>query len=243
MRKLQSGFTLIQVCITLVVVSLMMVSAMNFFRLWLKRTYISRIDDSQQAIQEAMKNFYIQNGGRFPCPADPTLSPTNANYGKSINAQACSTSDPLPAGTPSAGGVIRGAVPVRSIGLSDEYMREPSGHLLLYVVTQALTKNGSGPVPPTGGTITNGLVDIRDARNSSWTITKHAYAAPSPCAASQSIPAGLYLASYAIISPGKDGVPDPENTDSDAVFRGGTYACLRDVNGNPVFRYRSHIGD
>ncbi len=188
-----------------------------------RQNYLDTTNQHLNSIPAAIKNFYLLNN-RFPCPADPTLPPTNPKYAREatnnltgINLRctvmAARGHNPNPPGAlNSPGHHIRiGAIPARDIGLTDDYMADAHGYLLIYAVTEALTVyppvGAFGTLFDASGNIKNGGIDIYDGKTPALSLLAGATAPPGPCAG-QSIPAAPgpgYYAAYAVISPGRDG--------------------------------------
>lgn len=214
MRKAQKGFTLIQLSMLLVILGLMGVAAIDFRRTLIRQTYVDKQDDHQDAIQQALSDFFAVNGF-FPCPAVPGFPSTDPSFGRSMDIDpggphqygSCAANPAeIPANTQRhpAPAVRMGLVPTRTLGLPDEYAADPHGNLYGYVVTEALTNPGGVVRDPATQEITNGGVDIWDsARNVSlFTVAVPAPSAPCTGAA---IPATNRLASYTIIGMPKNG--------------------------------------
>lgn len=85
MKKLlndQSGMTLIDVALALLVVSLLLTPAITSYHNWKIMKDRGATQKSQRAITKAIEDYYFTHDYTYPCPANPALAPNNANYGK-----------------------------------------------------------------------------------------------------------------------------------------------------------------
>ncbi len=86
-----------------------------------------RLNAIEWAIHSHAKN---ASNYALPCPADPTLALTNASFGTAV-ASGCAS---IPAAYRNSNFAV-GTVPVRTIGLPDEYAFDPWGNKFSYAVT------------------------------------------------------------------------------------------------------------
>jgi prepilin-type N-terminal cleavage/methylation domain-containing protein len=162
-----SGFTLIEIAIVLVISSLLIIPALRIFDQWLDQSRTATNQKRIDAIQQSLTNF-MGRYGRMPCPSSFIGQPADATYGREA-APLCANPDgsiykPDGKGTFAATGrsapgninsdIIIGAVPVRDLGLPDVMRSDAYGHLFTYAVSAAETKMLSdGP----------GVIDVVDA--------------------------------------------------------------------------------
>lgn len=105
--KLMTGFTLVELAIVLVVVSLLLVALMGPLAAQQEQKAIMDTKRQMDEAREALFGFLVSNG-RLPCPADPALdTSTNANAGLE-----------RVGGCPTAADAI-GALPWRTLGLRE----------------------------------------------------------------------------------------------------------------------------
>ncbi len=77
----QHGFTLLEIAAVLMVSGVVMVAAAQFVKLYnITAKHESTLDHAHKT-KAALREF-VALEGRYPCPADPTLSPGDANYGE-----------------------------------------------------------------------------------------------------------------------------------------------------------------
>lgn len=182
-----NGFTLVEMCVVIVIVGLFVVGAIAAYKQYRVRTYLDTNAERQATIRKAIKDFVIEHN-YIPCVANPGLPPSDPNYGREINC-----TNPVPSAntvrTPGAralvppGFVRIGAVPVRTLNLPDTYIAEPNDRLYIYAVTESLTVDPS----PSALNVKKGAIDVVDGTNISLLT-----------------PAGSAI--YVLISPGKNGL-------------------------------------
>src|SRR6516165_5890662 len=111
----RSGFSLITAAVVLTVAAIVFVSMLPNKSLDqnLKiATSVSRLD----RVEEAMRGFMAANGRR-PCPADGSLSPSSANFGKeSIAGGVCVITVGM-MGPDTSGHLAKGIIPARALGI------------------------------------------------------------------------------------------------------------------------------
>lgn len=220
--SMRSGFTLIELSVGLVILSILAAGALTVGSVVVQQQQLTSSKQRVEDAKKALTDYFIVNG-RLPCPASRTLSSTNSSFGVEVN---CAASGAAPAGTArvnSGGGftgaaytagVARiGALPVRTLGLSDSAMSDEYGNRLIYVMTErfadssnidtaqgAITVQDSGGNDIATGATNNGVVFLvfstgSDGKGGSRYTT--GAATPTTCSG------GL----------------DAENCDDDIVFR------------------------
>jgi len=128
------AFTLIQVSILLTVAALVMVAVLPGFHTTLDANAITTA--RMNTVFTALREYQAANGV-LPCPADATQPMGSASYGVATSAAwngspgiNCATSNY----TDSTNFVAIGMVPVRSLGLSNDYALDGYGHDITYAV-------------------------------------------------------------------------------------------------------------
>ncbi|AIF81864.1 prepilin-type N-terminal cleavage/methylation domain-containing protein [endosymbiont of Acanthamoeba sp. UWC8] len=142
----QKGFTLIELSIVLIIVSILIgggaalsLSQIEKFRY---DTTLARLD----IIEEALTQFLSLNG-RLPCPADNAIPSSHPLYGFEQTAstpgapQTCSATNLLtiPSGTYEV--PYGGAVPFKTLGLSNDFMLDGWNNKILYTTIRSLVNN------------------------------------------------------------------------------------------------------
>ncbi len=139
-KSCQQGFTLIEAAVVIMIVSLVMIPVFGFMQ------YKQRVDNQKdmsvnyERITTALEIFLKQNG-RYPCPADATMSIGTNNFGDEV----CGGT-----GVNSANNIYRGAVPTAALNLPYRLAENHDGWKLQYVVDQDQTTeanyNGAGNI-------------------------------------------------------------------------------------------------
>ena len=123
----QSGITLIDMAIFLLVAGLIIGPLLKWYQTWRYQNALDVTNANIAAIDTAIANFYFENN-RYPCPADITLLATNPNYGVEV---ACA-----------AAGVIHGGVPFKALKISAAVTIDAWADRLNYAVSGAQTAPG-----------------------------------------------------------------------------------------------------
>lgn len=136
--KSNAGFSLFQIGILLTIAGLM-VSLTMMDSKGGDAQKRSLTNERLKVIQDAIRVWRAANQ-RIPCPADGTLPFTSANFGVEA-----ATPGTCTGGTPAAnftGGshTVGGIIPVRTLGLADEYALDGWGRRFTYIVDAYATK-------------------------------------------------------------------------------------------------------
>lgn len=166
--KRSQGFTLIEIAVVLIIITLISGGLISFFNIQLTNQRITSTKANEAAIKIALTNFIVQNN-RLPCPAIPNLAPGTAGYGREATATASACTGLTPNGV-----VVTGIVPWISLGISsdaasDGYYNRFTYQVVLAATSTSLTSqtvtaisgaislHSSGPgvlgAPPTGNQI------------------------------------------------------------------------------------------
>lgn len=130
------GMTLIDLSVALLIIGLIGASFLYAYNEW-KSTQASRATIANfGAIEKAIGDFYFTED-RYPCPADPALSPESPDFGVE-NSAVCP---------------LTGMVPFRTLRLPAEYMLDGWKRKISYTVSTPLTAAGSAS-SGTVGTLT-----------------------------------------------------------------------------------------
>ncbi len=152
----EKGFSLMEISIVLVVLGLMVGGIASALTQDLRRTKQINLKNKMDAIEQALGAF-VKKNNRLPCPADATYTITNVRFGfeGSTAGTSCITgatydgngnrsANPTPSTanfyiSTFAGGVV----PVRTLGLADEYAFDSWGGRFSYVVDTTMTATDS----------------------------------------------------------------------------------------------------
>jgi prepilin-type N-terminal cleavage/methylation domain-containing protein len=159
-RSSQNGFTLIELCIVLIITSLMLVGAIQAYTIYNAKQEIERKNLLMDSVEQAFNNFpdrYIPSTvvadaqgrltgnyyARLPRPAPLNSASAGNNYDAEVavadvNAAVASGNLLRVTGTGGAS-VLIGKLPTGTLEVRNEYMKDIHGNHLLYAVTEAAT--------------------------------------------------------------------------------------------------------
>lgn len=138
----QSGFTLIELSISILVISLIIAGIMTVENQRVRSAKVDELDVKLEAIGKALYRYRVLNN-RLPCPGDSSLAKSNADFG----VQADGADGACDAGTinsninSSGGDVYGGSVPVRTLGLPDDVAFDAWGRQFTYYVDKNTTNS------------------------------------------------------------------------------------------------------
>jgi prepilin-type N-terminal cleavage/methylation domain-containing protein len=136
------GFTLIEICIVLIISGLLLTAGLKAFNAFLMQQKVGQTTAKLKEIEQALDDYVMQNGF-YPCPAPIDAAPNTPAFGKSTNC-----GGPAPSGTHDVNGRSRnkvriGGLPVRTLGLADSYASDGWHHRYSYAVTRDLAKDNA----------------------------------------------------------------------------------------------------
>lgn len=152
----QTGFTLLELSITLMILALIISSIMSVLLQNTRRAKMDSLNMKLDAIESKLQSFRMLNG-RLPCPADLTLAVTDQYFGlEGVSTGACTTGSTYNDKTRTVAAapgptanfynaaysysyVVAGMVPTKTLGLPDEYAIDPWGGRLTYVIDNRVT--------------------------------------------------------------------------------------------------------
>lgn len=137
-RHLQHGFTILELAIVLAIIALIAGTGLSIASGALKAADRVTTQERLNTIKLAVDGF-AKAYGYYPCPANRTLTPSNANFGieRRTGATACDATAVTVGGTYSIG-----MVPVRTLGLPDNYAADAWSNKLTFAVSNSVV---SGP--------------------------------------------------------------------------------------------------
>ena len=144
LMKRSQGFTLIEIAIVLIIITLISGGLISFFNIQLTNQRITSTKANEAAIKIALTNFIAQNN-RLPCPAIPNLAPGAAGYGR----EATATPSACTGLTPN-GAVVTGIVPWISMGISSDAASDGYYNRFTYQVVLAATSTSLTPQTVSG---------------------------------------------------------------------------------------------
>ena len=134
--KKQSGFTLFEMAIALVIVGLLMAFAAVGFSGILRSGYEKKTFSDMEIVADAI-SMYAQRHMRIPCPADPTkIVFGDESTTEDAGVERGSNSNAFDFGTCTTNADQVGALPYVTLGLPKRYAYDRFGNLLTYRVSE-----------------------------------------------------------------------------------------------------------
>jgi len=153
----QAGFTMIELTIVLAVISVVVAGILPFIASTNQENAATLTLDRIEEIDAALASFVAAND-RLPCPANLVLPLDDPDFGREA---AAGGTPNCTGGTPAAdydfNNVVGGAVPVKDIGLPDEYAFDGYGQRISYHVHSDYTLDIDPTTPPTAP-----LIEVED---------------------------------------------------------------------------------
>lgn len=140
--------TLIDMAIFMVVLGLLAVPLIQSYNNYIVQKARSTTESNMLKLDKAIADFYFANG-RYPCPSDITLVPTNLNYGHED--QANCMLQPVAAGTTHGGGV-----PFIDLNVPEATSLDGWNNRIAYTVTDTLRATPWPGATPPGAITING---------------------------------------------------------------------------------------
>lgn len=148
----ESGFSLIEVAIALIVISLLMTPLIYLYNVHMEKKRFTMTAARTDGVRAALLKFYERNG-YYPIPATPSIAQGTPGFGVSAtmpgpgwpaclptSTVVCSAANTgfgtLPAAT---NRILIGSVPIAALGLPYKAMLDGYGNRLTYAISQNLT--------------------------------------------------------------------------------------------------------
>ncbi len=138
-----SGFTLVELAIVLVIVGLLLGGAIAMLKPYAEMAQRNTTVEKQKRIAELLSE-YALNYGRLPCPA--ALSPAVEPYGSPRNSGSAVDQHGNVCAAPYTAASHIGIVPFRALGLTEENVRDSWGRLMTYAVSPAMAQSSAGAI-------------------------------------------------------------------------------------------------
>jgi prepilin-type N-terminal cleavage/methylation domain-containing protein len=137
-QRLHSGFSLLELSIVLIVLSLMLGGILAVVTQETRRMKMDALKAKMNTIERAVLGFR-KSQGRLPCPAKPSLDITHASFGLEASNPGSCVGGAIVADFTDGVKTVGGTVPVHTLGLPEEYMFDPWGGRFTYIVDIDLT--------------------------------------------------------------------------------------------------------
>jgi prepilin-type N-terminal cleavage/methylation domain-containing protein len=142
----RQGFTLLEMSIVLVLVSVIAGSVAVIFSSVLKKHQVEQTLAKMETIQQALYEYRVAFN-RLPCPADATTPLGNAQFGiAASNMGSCTGGVPAVNFTGGGGSLQderQGMVPTQTLHLPDDYAFDGWGRRIMYTINRDLTQIGA----------------------------------------------------------------------------------------------------
>lgn len=135
-----SGFTLVEIAIGMVILGLIMTPLLALYNIEYKQLKINETQESFRTVEDALKS-YVSENNIFPMPASLIENEGDATYGQSIVNNVLPNICPdLSTGVCASGpdglnDVVIGFVPFATLQIEEDYAYDSWGNKLIYVVT------------------------------------------------------------------------------------------------------------
>jgi prepilin-type N-terminal cleavage/methylation domain-containing protein len=147
----REGFSLTELSVVLTIIALVVGLSLSAIKIQLD---IAKIEGTQQHLQlvRSALSLYHKKYNRYPCPAVPSMTSADANYG--LAAPSCDAA--CPAGLACDNNAVIGFVPFKTIKLNEELAYDAWDHKITYAIDKTHTviskyENGSIPIIDASG--------------------------------------------------------------------------------------------
>ncbi len=149
MKQNRKGFSLIELAIVLVIVSIAIGSGLLVYREYTSQSRYEQTQLRMQLVMSYIKQYALRNNN-LPCPADGTLRVSDGNYGIGNYSGTCTSANYTGAN------MSRGMLPVSSLGVPPALSVDAWGNRFIYAIaTPVAAANGLNAAPAAGINILN----------------------------------------------------------------------------------------
>lgn len=175
------GFSILEMLIAVAIGSVLIIASMNFIQLNKQTNDYKHTEERMDLIQNALRQ-YVRIHQKLPCPAAENLSINHHDYGKEIKSCHTNTTTGLKKYTaPGSGGIkpeniiIKGTIPILTIGLDKEHSLDAWGNQISYALNAAFTQNKNAIMTFPDGHFNIDLKDDLDRKVINATFDAPAY--------------------------------------------------------------------
>ncbi len=149
--KEQKGVSLIASAFLIIVLGFALIVGKQLFEIWAQQDRIQTTRAHLDKVQDALNDYLLVNG-RYPCPASLTapIDDPDETFGVESDCAEAPAAGTFEADGREIEGVTipvrTGAVPVRTLGIGDEYIADGYGNRLIYAVTRTYA-HPTDPLP------------------------------------------------------------------------------------------------
>jgi prepilin-type N-terminal cleavage/methylation domain-containing protein len=140
-RQKKAGFSLLELSVVLTIIAVITAMGMSMGNGMIESAKRAQTNNKLNVIEDVLMS-YRTAYNRLPCPTDPTIGNTSANYGvEAANPGSCTGGSPAiaAAATDATNKVVEGAVPFQALGLPEEFMYDGWGRKFAYAVNYNAT--------------------------------------------------------------------------------------------------------
>ena len=134
-QKKQSGFTLVEITVVMIISGLVFVILLTSFFSWQEILRKAETEEKMAYVSDAL-SAYVARNFRIPCPASPAGAgpePFGIEIGAGANAAILGSCD--------GAGEAAGIIPFASLGISADFIRDGWGNYITYQVTPGFTES------------------------------------------------------------------------------------------------------
>lgn len=221
MKNNQSGFTLIELAIGIIIIGLILIPAITLYKDFSKNADWTETEENKSSVETEIGGF-ASNFGRYPCPASMTAARGDVDYGFEL--ANCQTSAPAAGScsggicaytSPNAGRIVLvGALPFKNLNLLEEQAYDGQSMKFTYAVTFNLTDTSTFAV-------NDGAIGIVSAEDLSQSVITTPNTAHYVVVSHGPNKAGAFSSTNAQIPCTEGSLAEEENCDADTIFATG----------------------
>jgi len=142
LKRTRDGYTLLEMAVVMAIVGLVMgLAAAGMTAASGGYDSVKRVETNKKldVLEDALMA-YRTVYNRLPCPGDPSLATSNANYGvEAATMGTCTGGTPAAPFKDATNNVVEGAVPFKQLGVPEDFMYDAWGRKFAYAVNYKLT--------------------------------------------------------------------------------------------------------